>query len=186
MVPPGLSAPISHVTGTFRLTSSFCSLRHMRLLFSCWLADMKRNISHLLLPQFSGSQGFCWLRRKFFTKAPISHWFPKTILSSSKITAALPVFKAEVLHINTPAPTWVQIHVQHMYLYSSYLQHSVLLSPSTGRQTLDFKHPNIFADLDRVHQSIVCKPQQSLATEEHSYFSQKYFMVMSLGLILLL
>ena len=155
---------ISHVTGTFRLTSSFCSLRHMLLLFSCWLAYMKRNISHLLLPQFSGSQGFRWLRRKLFKKAPVSHWFPKTILSSSKITASLPAFKAQVLHINnTPAFTWVQIHVQCLYLHSSYLQHYALLSPSRGTQTLDFKCVNIFGDLDHAHQSIVRKPQQSHA-----------------------
>lgn len=165
MVAPSLSVSISHITGTFRLTSSFSSLRHMLLLFSCWLAYIKRNITHLLLPQLSGSQGFCWLRRKFFKTAPISHWFPKVILSSSKITASLPAFKAEILHINnTLAFTWAHIHVQHMCLHNSYLQHYVLLSLSRETQELDFKRLNIFGNMDHARQNIVSKPQQSLVT----------------------
>lgn len=145
------------------LQAHIFSLRHRLLLFSCWLAHTKRNISRLLLPQSSGSQECCWLRRKFFQKAPISHWFPK------KYSVFLQNYSFLSCTLTTLWPL-LQIHVQHWYLHSSYLQHSSPLSQSTGTQTLDFKCLDIFGNLDRAHQSIVRKPQQSHAIQELSYF----------------
>lgn len=71
---------------------------------------------------------------------------------------------------NTQAFTWAQIHVQHVFLHSSYLQYYSLLSLSKGTQTLDFKCWSIFGDLGCAHSGTVSKPQGSLSMEELSLF----------------
>lgn len=99
----------------------------------------------------------------FCKRHPFPTDFPKNIASSSKITA----FLSCMLTAHRP---FLQIHVQLLYLHSSYLQHYSLLSQGRGTQTLDFKCLDIFGNLDQAHQSIVRKPQQSHAIQEFSYF----------------
>lgn len=162
------------------LQAHIFSLRHRLLLFSCWLAHTKRNISHLLLPQSSGSQECCWLRRKFFQKAPISHWFPK------KYSVFLQNYSFLSCTLTTLWPL-LQIHVQHWYCTAV-----IYSTPHCSVRVQEHKHlissAWISLEIWTVPTKVLSGNHSSLMLFRNSVifctFLQKQFITMSLGLIL--